>query len=146
MEHVLVVRLEIPFHGCHGAERLVDVVELVADLSDPQVDLLLAKVGVELDHLVEVGEARFQLALGLLDQAEAVMAALLILDVLRLRSSGRLRLIPAKPTVEVLLLLLGLFFVRLFFLSSCLCLSWLRLGLALAALSTLYDALVLLLI
>lgn len=60
--------LEITFDISHGSERLIDIIQLIADLSNSKIHLLLAEVGIELDDLIEVVKTGFQLTFSLLDE------------------------------------------------------------------------------
>ncbi len=51
-DHVLFLRLQTLLKQSHRFKRVIDVVELVANLSDAQVDLLLQEFGVDLSHTV----------------------------------------------------------------------------------------------
>ena len=54
MKHVLVICSQLIFNFCHRAERLVNIIELVANLSDSKVNLLLVKVRIYLSDLIQV--------------------------------------------------------------------------------------------
>ena len=52
--HIGIIGSQLALDLRHGAERFVDVIQLVAYLSDAKIDLLFAKLGIKLCHSVEV--------------------------------------------------------------------------------------------
>ena len=95
VQHVLVLLWHVVLHFGQSALSLLNIVQLVVDLRDPQVDLLLVEVGIELDNLVEVREGRVEEATRPVDESEAIVGSLPRFRLIRISHIHRLVLVPS---------------------------------------------------
>ena len=113
VDHVLVALPDLILYFLHRAEGLINVIQLIADLCDPQVHLLFVEVFVKLNDLIEMAQTGLKLALHLIDQAKSVMTGFLGLFRFFSDHLFAFGLVPAQPSIEVQLLFFVLLLIGL---------------------------------